>query len=763
MRPLLILLMFLVSRFPSSALGASAEEFIPAHLEAMDAAVNAAVANHEIPGAVLWIERGDEQYQKAYGSRQTTPKVEKMTLDTIFDLASLTKVVATTPSILKLIDEGKLQLEEPVSSYLPEFNKPGHERVLLRNLLTHTSGLPPGIPRVPSLKTYADGIKLACTLDLREQPGTKFVYSDVNFILLGEIVKRISGKGLNVFAKQNFFDPLQMEDTGFLPKSRLRSRIAPTELELGGLVRGLVHDPTSRLMGGVTGHAGCFGTAADLAKYARFWLRKGMTSEGERLLKAKLIDAATSRQSPDSLEEQRGLGWDLQTGYSSPRGEVFPVEGTYGHSGWTGTSLWIDPASKAFVILLTNRNHPTEQGTVHNLRIEVATQAALAMRLQRPAPAVQVLNGIDVLKQAQFAPLKNLRMGLITNHTGLSREGETTIDLLAKAPGVQLKALFSPEHGIRGQLDQEQIKDGKDEATGLPIFSLYQGTRKPTAEQLRELDILVFDIQDIGCRFYTYIGTMLNAMEAASEAGLRFMVLDRINPLSGIAVEGPICEGEPKFTSIHPLPLRHGMTVGELAKLFATEKRLKLPLEIVKMEGWNRSMWQDQTGLKWTNPSPNMRSLEAANLYPGVALIEFTNVSVGRGTDTPFHIIGAPWMNSAKVIARLREEKLPGVSFVPVKFTPNSSTHAGKLCQGVRFIVFDRNFFSPVMLGAALIRALHLEHSDAFKLEPVKQLLRHPTSLGAFKSDEPLSKITKCWEPELGVFQKRRQEVLLYK
>ena len=305
MRPLLILLMFLVSRFPSSALGASAEKFIPAHLEAMDAAVNAAIANHEIPGAVLWIERGDEQYQKAYGARQTTPRVEKMTLDTIFDLASLTKVVATTPSILKLIDEGKLQLEEPVSSYLPEFNKPGHERVLLRNLLTHTSGLPPGIPRDIAWTGYPEGLKLSCSMDLRQQPGTKFVYSDVNFILLGEIVKRISGKGLNVFAKQNFFDPLQMEDTGFLPKSRLRSRIAPTELEPGGLVRGVVHDPTSRLMGGVTGHAGCFGTAEDLAKYARFWLRKGTTADGERLLKAKLIEAATSRQSPVSMEEQR--------------------------------------------------------------------------------------------------------------------------------------------------------------------------------------------------------------------------------------------------------------------------------------------------------------------------------------------------------------------------------------------------------------------------------------------------------------------------
>ena len=763
MRPLLLLLLFFVTLLPFLAREAAADEFVSAHLEAMDAAVNAAIANHQIPGAVVWIERDSQPYKKAYGARQTTPKVEKMTLDTIFDLASLTKVVATTPSILKLIDEGKLKLEDPVSKFVPEFNKPGHERVLLRNLLTHTSGLPPGIPRDIAWNGYAEGLKLSCAMDLRQQPGTKFVYSDVNFILLGEIVKRVSGKDLNAFAKRNFFDPLEMEDTGFLPESRLRSRIAPTELEPAGLVRGVVHDPTSRLMGGITGHAGCFGTAEDLAKYARFWLRKGMTADGGPLLKVKLIEAATSRQSPASLEDRRGLGWDLQTGYSSPRGEVLPVEGTYGHTGWTGTSLWIDPASHSFVILLTNRNHPTEQCNVHNLRIEVATQAALAMRLQRPSPAVPVLNGIDVLKKAQFAPLRNLRVGLITNHTGLSREGDTTIDLLAKSPGVQLKALFSPEHGIRGQLDQEQIKDARDEVTGLPIYSLYQGTRKPTAEQLRDLDILVFDIQDIGCRFYTYIGTMLNAMESASEAGLRFMVLDRINPLSGIAVEGPICEGEPKFTSIHPLPLRHGMTVGELAKLFVAEKKLTLPLEIVKLEGWNRSMWQDQTGLKWKNPSPNMRSLEAANLYPGVALLEFTNVSVGRGTDTPFLLIGAPWMNSAKVIARLQEEKLPGVSFAPIKFTPTSSTHAGKSCQGVRFIVFDRNVFTPVLLGAALIRALHQEHADDFKLEPVDQLLRHPATLGAFKSDALLPKLVKGWEPGFSKFQKRREGVLLYK
>ena len=763
MRPLPMFLIVLISLFPNSALRAAADEFLQAHLETLDAAVNAAVADHEIPGAVVWIARGGQEYKKAYGARQTTPKVEKMTLDTIFDLASLTKVVATTPSILKLIDEGKLKLEDPVSRYLPEFDKPGHERVLLRNLLTHTSGLPPGIPRDIPWNGHAEGLKLSCAMDLRQQPGSKFVYSDVNFILLGEIVKRVSGRDLYAFAKRHFFDPLGMEDTGFLPKSRLRSRIAPTELEPAGLVRGVVHDPTSRLMGGITGHAGCFGTAEDLVKYARFWLRKGNTADGQRLLKAKLIETATSRQSPASLQDRRGLGWDLQTNFSTPRGEVFSAQGTYGHSGWTGTSLWIDPASQALVILLTNRNHPTEQGDVHNLRIQVATQAALAMRLQRPAPAVPVLNGIDVLKREKFVALKNLRVGLITNHTGLSREGETTIDLLARAPGVQLKALFSPEHGIRGQLDQEQIKDAKDAATGLPIYSLYQGSRKPSAEQMRDLDILVFDIQDIGCRFYTYIGTMLNAMEAASEAGLRFMVLDRINPLSGIAVEGPISEGEPKFTSIHPLPLRHGMTVGELAKLFSSEKKLKLRLEIVKMEGWNRSMWQDQTGLKWTNPSPNMRSLEAANLYPGVALVEFTNVSVGRGTATPFHLIGAPWINSAKVIARLQEEKLPGVSFAPVKFTPASSTHAGKSCQGVRFVVFDRNLFSPVMLGTAIIRALHLEHADDFKLEPVEQLLRHPATLEAFKSDAPLNKIIKGWGPGLKKFQKRREGVLLYR
>lgn len=738
-------------------------EFEKSRLEKLDAAIEEAIKNHDIPGAVVWLERDGTHYEKAYGARQTVPSVEPMTLSTIFDLASLTKVVATTPCVLRLLQDEKLRLDEPVTTYLPEFKKAGHEKVLLRNLLTHTSGLPPGISRDSGWQGYDAGLAEAYALDLRQAPGTKFVYSDVNFILLGEIVRRVSGMPLNEFATKMVFSPLGMKDTLFNPSKTLKSRVAPTTMEKAGLVRGVVHDPTSRNMGGVTGHAGCFGTASDLAKYARMMLNQGRTPKGSVVLTPEIIQSSTKPQSPPSLSDLRGLGWDIDSSFSTVRGEIFPTGASYGHTGWTGTSIWIDPASRSFLILLANRNHPSEKGRMQDLRILVANEAALAMGLERPSPRRPVLNGIDGLEKTKFAKLAGLKLGLITNHTGRNIAGTPTIDLLAKAEGVQLKALFSPEHGIRGQLDQETISDTKDETTGLPIHSLYGKTRKPTAEQLRELDALVFDIQDIGCRFYTYIGTMLYAMEAASEQGKKFIVLDRVNPISGLAPDGPISEGAPALTACHPLPVRHGMTVGELAKMFVAEKKLKLELEVIPVEGWDRSQWLDQTGLTWVNPSPNMRSLTAATLYPGVGLLEMTNVSVGRGTATPFEVMGAPWINSKALIQELEKENLRGITFKSVDFTPTASVFSGKECHGVRFVVFDRNHFQPVNLGVALARALQKNHKGIFSCAKFNQLLFHPATTSAVENGKSLPDIRKLWQPPAGNFVQRREAFLMYR
>ena len=361
----------------------------------------------------------------------------------------------------------------------------------------------------------------------------------------------------------------------------------------------------------------------------------------------------------------RGLGWDMATSFSSNRGDLFPL-GSFGHTGFTGTSIWIDPATDMFVIFLSNRVHPDGKGDVGSLRgrvsaiaagavtdLSVASKARLQLSqyyesvtrdiarftaTQEEAATwagaadplrveTKVLTGIDVLERDNFKVLEGKRIGLVTNHTGRDRDGRQTIDVLNKATGVHLVALFSPEHGIRGVAD-ENISDSRDEQTGLPIYSLYGETRRPRPEQLKDLDAVVFDIQDVGVRFYTYISTLGNVMEEAAKAHVPVFVLDRPNPIGGITVDGPNADTDKlSFTAYHTIPVRHGLTIGELAQLFNEERKINCDLRVIKMEGWRRSMWFDATNLTWINPSPNMRSLTEATLYPGVGLLETTNVS----------------------------------------------------------------------------------------------------------------------------------------
>jgi CubicO group peptidase (beta-lactamase class C family) len=346
-------------------------------LAAMDAAIDDAIANHKCPGGVLWLEHDGEVYEKSYGSRALVPAREPMTDDTIFDAASLTKVVATTPAVMLLIERGSVKLDERVSLYIPEFTGEGRESVTVRELLTHTSGLPPDIETKTDWHGQPEAIKRACAEKLQTQPGTAFKYSDINFILLGEIVQRVSRMPLETFVQREIYAPLKMTDTGYLPSNEKLPRIAPTEVVDGKPWRGVVHDPTSRHMGGVAGHAGVFTTAADLARYARMLLNLGEL-DGVRIFKPETVKLMTSVQSPPAISAKRGLGWDIDTAFSGPRGDVFPI-GSYGHTGWTGGSLWIDPFSKTFVIFLSNRNHPTEAGNVVPLRHKLGTLAAEAL------------------------------------------------------------------------------------------------------------------------------------------------------------------------------------------------------------------------------------------------------------------------------------------------------------------------------------------------------------------------------------------------
>ncbi|WP_395747221.1 exo-beta-N-acetylmuramidase NamZ domain-containing protein [Prosthecobacter sp.] len=746
-RLLLFLLLFSFSH---------ADEFDP-----LRAVVSKAVAKGTPPGAVLWLESGDKKLTLVEGQRALLPAQEAMTEDTVFDAASLTKVVATLPSVLILMEQGKIDIEAEVRRYLPEF-RPG---ITVRHLLTHTSGFKPGIPKEPEWTGYATGLARAIASEPDGPPDRFFRYSDINFILLGEIVQRVSGMKLNEFAAQHVFAPLHMDSTRFLPPEEWKARIAPTENdESGVMLRGVVHDPTSRKMGGVTGHAGLFTTAGDLAKYARMIL-----AGGAGVLKPETVTLMTSPQTIATVYERRGLGWDIDSAFSRPRGKVFPI-GSFGHTGFTGTSLWIDPPSKTFVIFMSSRLHPHGKGSVRELYEEIGTTAAKCLTLTPasgpPWPRAEkevptVLNGIDVLVRRKFSDLKGLRIGLITNQTGIDAQRHSTIDLLANASDVKLKKLFSPEHGIRGELDQEKISNSTDKKTGLPVLSLFGEQRAPTAEQLADLDALVFDIQDIGCRFYTYIGTMRLCMEAAAKAKKAFYVLDRVNPIGGIEVEGPAVIDAEKPTATHAIPLRHGMTAGELATMMNFERHIGCVLKVIPVEGWQRHMLFDQTGLPWINPSPNMRSLNAALLYPGVGLLEFS-ITVGRGTDTPFEILGAPYVDDLRLSYELNKLGLSGVQFTPIRFTPTTSIFKGEPCGGVRIAITDRTALNAVDAGIAIASTLHRLYPKQFKLDLVNTLLNRAASVKEMRGGDSWKKIVTDWNAETQAFATRRKVFLRY-
>lgn len=745
----------------------------------IDGAISQAVTDAKTYGAVFRMERGTGVYEKAYGDRAILPQREPMTVDTIFDAASLTKVIATTPAVMKLMEAGKLDVESPVSRYLPEFTGDGREAITVRQLLTHSSGLRAGLSPQGDWQGKEGALRAVCAEKLLAEPGTVYRYSDINFILLGILVERVSSMSLDAFCAEEIFVPLKMKDTSYRsqPADDI-SRIAPTTLVEGNFLRGVVHDPTARRMGGIAGHAGVFTTVADLGRFARMMLNEGEL-DGIRLFKAETVVAMTSVQTPQGLP-RRGFGWDIDSPYAGPRGSVFPI-GSYGHTGWTGTRMWIDPFSKTSTIFLSNRNHPDESGSVIALQRELGTLAAQAIEdydftnvegallpeLAHPPIThniikdAKILNGIDIIKRDNFRQLRGRTVGLITNHTGIDREGNATVNLLHKAPGVKLVALFAPEHGIRGELDHDKIGDTVDEITGLPVFSLYGARRSPSLEQMKGIDTLVFDIQDIGCRFYTYISTMTNCLEAAGNAGVDFIVLDRVNPI-GSTIEGPVLTTDRSFIAAHEIPLRHGMTIGELARLINSERKFRTNLGVIRCEGGSPVGWFDKTNLPWKNPSPNMRSPTAATLYPGVGLLEFCKVSVGRGTDTPFELLGAPYIDDTDLANELNASSLPGVRFAPVRFTPSASVFKNQECQGVRLILTDRESFRAADLGMLLATTLHRMYPDDLKLGEMQKLLGDVETLTAIRRGDSMDNLRKIRDRDLPRFMERRSSHLLY-
>jgi uncharacterized protein YbbC (DUF1343 family) len=763
------------------------EDIIKQKLAAIDPVVKEAIRRGDCPGAVVVVgQNGKVVYRKAFGHRAVVPRELPMNVHTIFDMASVTKVVATTTAIMQLVEQGKIVLSAPVSEYWPEFKDNGKESIRVQELMTHYSGLPPDLELKPEWFGYGTAMKMIADTKLINPPGTRFLYSDINFETLGELVHRVSGQPLDVYCSDHIFKPLGMKDTRFKPPASWRKRIAPTQYQEGDrgkMLWGEVHDPTAYNMGGVAGHAGLFSSADDVSIFAQMLLDGGSYKHA-RILSPLTVEKMTSPETPPDKMAVRGLGWDLDSPFASNRGELFEV-GSFGHTGFTGTSIWVDPVTKTYLIILSNRVHPNGKGDVVELRIQIATIVAGALG---PISAEQVLasrrsltgyyelmrgyreqglrngkvqTGIDVLEAQNFAPLEGRRVGLITNASGVDAVGHRTVDLLYHAPGVKLVALFSPEHGLASQADAK-VASGTDAATGLPVYSLYGDVQRPTDKMLEGLDALVYDIQDAGVRFYTYTTTLGYCLEAARK-GIDLYVLDRPDPINGEAVEGPVLDNDLRsFVAYFPEPVRPGMTVGELAQLFNGENHLAAKLHVIKMQGWQRTDWYDETGLTWLNPSPNLRNPTEEVLYPGVAVVEGANLSVGRGTDTPFEVLGAPWIDSRNLSTYLNERRIQGVRFLPADFRPSISSFAGQVCHGVQILLLDRQALDSSAMGVELAAALWKLYPNDFKLDKTLPLIGARWVLDAIKSGKDPHRIVFEWQDALQQFRALRTKYLLY-
>jgi uncharacterized protein YbbC (DUF1343 family)/CubicO group peptidase (beta-lactamase class C family) len=754
------------------------------HFAAVDDAARDAVTSGEIPGAVILVGRGSEVlYHRAFGWRSTVPESSPMTAQTIFDIASLTKPVGTALAVMSLVERGAIKLDAPLGRYLKEFKTDVFEQSTIRRLLTHTAGF----AAIPANDSVAAGFPQAARVLARkglEYPaGTGFQYSDTGFILLGEVVRRVSGLPLDRYLERVLFKPLGLRDTTFHPEPRMIPRVAPTEFHNGAMLQGVVHDPRARQLQGVAGHAGMFSTAADIARICRMLVLGGQL-DGQRIFKN-----ATVQLMWEANGDGRALGWDVSSAFSRTMAPFFP-HGSVGHTGFTGTAVWIDPPTKTYMVVLTNRVHPYGGGAVkiRELRTRVASAVGAAMfatgvsAALAPNPAADgdepqappasptavrntpvVRTGLDALVEQNFAPFQGHAVGLVTNQTGVDSRGRRTIDLFASAPGVRLHAIFSPEHGITGESNTE-VPHGRDAATGKPIWSLYGPTKRPSPEMLRGVTVVVFDIQDVGARYYTYLTTLMYVMEEAAKRGIPVVVLDRPNPITGRVIEGPVMDADLRsFTAPHTIPVRTGLTIGEFGRLVAGERKIPVSLTVIPLTGWDRSRWFDETGLPWVNPSPNIRSVTQALLYSGIGLLEATNLSVGRGTDSPFEVVGAPWIEPYGLADALNRQQFPGVRFEPVQFTPTADVYARVPCWGIRFQVTDRDAIRPVTVAFALARQLRERHRDQFRPEGIQNLLLHRPTMWAFLRHETLDRVLSWAEIDRVSFTNRRASYLIYR
>jgi uncharacterized protein YbbC (DUF1343 family)/CubicO group peptidase (beta-lactamase class C family) len=727
------------------------------------------------PGGVLAVgTQGGLLHLHPLGRLTYEADAPRVNAGTLYDLASLTKVVATTTMAMILVEEGRLDLDQPVHERLPGFQGPGKEAVTIRHLLTHSSGLPAVAPLFREVQGKAAFLERIEAMDLEYPPGSRSVYSDLGIILLGEILEQAAGQPLEDFVRTRVFEPLGMRDTQFRPPPALRSRIAPTEFDpwRGRLIQGEVHDENAFALGGVAPHAGLFSTAGDLARFAQMLLNGGAL-EGHCIISRDTIDLFTRRAGIP--ESDRALGWDTKSAEGSSAGTLFSPR-SFGHTGFTGTSIWIDPDRKIYVILLTNRVHPTrENNLIREARPAVADAVVRALT-PGPSPASGrgetsrgVRVGLERVVAGATGALEGKRLGLIVHGASVTADGQHAVDVLRER-GLNVVRLFSPEHGLRGQAAAgEEVENDRDPASGLPVVSLYGDHRQPTAADLAGLDALVFDLQDAGVRFYTYASTLILALQAAADAGVDFVVLDRPNPLGGERIEGPVSAPRDvvpaSFFNRAPGPLVHGLTLGEMATYVNAHLERPARLTVVPMEGWTRSMTWSDTGRPWVPPSPNLRTAEAALAYPGTALLEATNVSEGRGTEAPFLLLGAPWLDVSGVAVTA-----PGFQLEPSRFTPRSSPAApqpkeeGRECQGFRVHVTDPHTAEPYRLGLSLLAALSRQSGFAWRDEgrALTTLMGNQRPYQDLRAGKTVEEIVAADEVDHAAWRRERRSALIY-
>ena len=769
----------------------------------IDSLVSAGIADGAAPGVAVAVGRhGRVAYMRGYGRIDTVSSAPAVTDSTRFDMASLTKVVATTTAAMILEEEGLLNIDRPVRAYLPELNAPDKATITVRNLLAHNGGFRSGAPLWRDPRGAGAFLQAMNESQLFYAPGDSTIYSDWDLIMVGAIVERITGQRLDAFLEQRVWKPLGMRETGFNPLASgplpagaacivtastthpLLSQIAATEIDTlyrKRQVHGIVHDENACALGGVAGHAGLFSSARDLAVFASMMLNGG-SYNGVRILKPQTIARWTARQ---SAKYSRALGWDTPAPGSSS-GRFFSPR-SFGHTGFTGTSIWMDPEKGIYVVLLTNRVNPTRANMKHEpLRRALAdavqqavVDAPVTEWLPRPEGQSVITPGADRLFGSFEHLIRGKRVALVSNHSGILKDGTHLADALHRHPDVTLRALFGMEYNIRSN-DYSVARDGEqsiDPQTGVVKYNLYGEHHKPAPHMLDSVDVVVFDIQEVGTRFYEHINILGFVMEAAAEKNIDVVVLDRPNPLTGIKVDGFVTDPEflYRFGSYAQVPVIHGMTMGELGRFYNGEKLLRggvqANLFVVPMLGWRRSMWYEDTGLPWRKPSPNLLTPASLLAYAGTCIFEALNLSEGRGTDHPFEYIGAPWLDNTAAVAMLNDLKLRGVTFEAVEFVPEQKPFhgrppemAGERVKGIALRVTDPKAFEPYKAGVAILWAVHRLHPEKLVwndavLERLTATRRLKTMILAGRTP---SEIFDAWRDEVAAYRVRSRPYHMY-